>query len=241
MNRIIYMVLRNIYRVPFWFYQLCRLCRADDPHTEEERYEFLHRLVKEVNRTGRVKVNCFGAEKLPEKNGFILFPNHQGLFDSLALIESCPKPFGIVIKKEALKWILVKQVVALLRGIGIDREDIRASLEVIKQVTNEVRQGRNYIIFPEGTRSREENEVLPFKAGTFKSAVNAKCPIVPVALIDCYRPFDLSSIRRESVQVHFLDPLYPEMYTGLKTKEIAEMVHDQIQETINRNRRDGNN
>lgn len=135
----------------------------------------------------------------------------------------------------------MKQVVALLRGIGIDREDIRASLEVIKQVTNEVRQGRNYIIFPEGTRSREENEVLPFKAGTFKSAVNAKCPIVPVALIDCYRPFDLSSIRRESVQVHFLDPLYPEMYTGLKTKEIAEMVHDQIQEAINRNRRDGNN
>ena len=82
---------------------------------------------------------------------------------------------------------------------------------------------------------------MPFKAGTFKSAVNAKCPIVPVALIDCYRPFDLSSIRRESVLVHFLDPLYPEMYTGLKTKEIAEMVHDQIQEAINRNRRDGNN
>lgn len=54
MNRIIYMVLRNIYRVPFWFYQLCRLCRADDPHTEEERYGFLHRLVKEVNRTGRL-------------------------------------------------------------------------------------------------------------------------------------------------------------------------------------------
>lgn len=232
MHRIIYMVLRNIYRVPFWFYQLCRLRRADDPHTEEERYAFLHHLVKIVNRTGRVEVQCFGREKLPEKNGFIFFPNHQGLFDSLALIESCPRPFGIVIKKEALRWILVKQVVALLRGIGIDREDIRASLEVIKQVTEEVKQGRNYIIFPEGTRSREENEILPFKGGTFKSAVNAKCPIVPVALIDCYRPFDLPSIRKEKVQVHFLDPIYPDAYAGMKTREIADMVHDQIQETI---------
>lgn len=232
MNRILYMVLRNIYRIPFWFYQLCRLGRADDSHTEEERYDFLHRLVKKINQTGRVEVKCFGAEKLPEKNGFILFPNHQGLFDSLALIESCPRPFGIVIKKEALKWILVKQVIALLRGIGIDREDIRASLEVIKQVTEEVKQGRNYIIFPEGTRSREENKILPFKAGTFKSAVNAKCPIVPVALIDCYRPFDLPSIRKEKVQVHFLDPIYPKQYEGMKTKEIAEMVHDQIEETI---------
>ncbi|MCI9595314.1 MAG: 1-acyl-sn-glycerol-3-phosphate acyltransferase [Lachnospiraceae bacterium] len=233
MKRIVYMVLRNIYRLPLWFYQLCRLCRADDSHTEEERYAFLHRLVKIINRTGRVEVNYFGADKLPEKNGFILFPNHQGLFDSLALIESCPRPFGIVIKKEALQWILVKQVVALLRGIGIDRDDIRASMEVIRQVTEEVKHGRNYIIFPEGTRSGEGNTILPFKGGTFKTAVNAGCPIVPVALIDCFRPFDLPSIRKEKVQVHFLDPIYPEDYSGMKTKEIAALVHDQIQEKIN--------
>ena len=56
MKRIVYMVLRNIYRLPLWFYQLCRLCRADDSHTEEERYAFLHRLVKIINRTGRVEV-----------------------------------------------------------------------------------------------------------------------------------------------------------------------------------------
>ena len=126
-------------------------------------------------------------------------------------------------------------------GKRLMKDDARQSVRLMKEISEEVAAGRRYIIFPEGTRSREENEVLPFKAGTFKSAVNAKCPIVPVALIDCYRPFDLPSIRRESVQVHFLDPIYPEMYTGMKTKEIAEMVHDQIQEAINRNRRDGNN
>ena len=85
---------------------------------------------------------------------------------------------------------------------------------------------------PEGTRSREGNTLLPFKGGTFKSAVNARCPIVPVALIDCYKPFDIVSIRKETVQVHYLDPIYREEYAGMKTKDIAQMVHDRIQERI---------
>ena len=235
MNRIVYMVLRNCYKVPIWFYQLCRLSKPSDTHTEEERYGFSKNIVTKVNKTGRVTVKCFGIEHIPKQDGFIMFPNHQGFYDSLAIFETCPRPFGIVIKKEALNWILVKQVVALIRGIGIDRNDIRASLEVIKQVTNEVRNGRNFLIFPEGTRSQKENQLLAFKGGTFKSAVNARCPIVPVALIDCYKPFDISSIRKETVQVHYLEPIYPEQYIGMKTKEIADMVHDRIQKTIDEN------
>ena len=229
------MVLRNCYRVPAWFYRLCRLSRPSDPHTDEEKYGFLQNVVKEVNRTGRVTVKCSGREHIPEKDGFIMFPNHQGFFDSLALLETCPRPFGVVIKKEALNWILVKQVIALIKGLGIDRKDIRASMEVIKQVTEEVKGGRNFLIFPEGTRSQAGNQLMEFKGGTFKSAVNAKCPIVPVALIDCHKPFDFPSIRKETVQVHYLEPLYPDQYLGLKTREIADIVHDRIQQTINEN------
>ncbi len=146
-------------------------------------------------------VKVFGVENIPIKDGFILFPNHQGFFDSLALLDTCPRPFGVVIKKEATKWFLVKQVIALVRGIG----------------------------------SREGNRILKFKGGTFKSAVNARCPIVPVALIDCYRPFDIHSIKKETVQVHYLEPLYPEQYMGMRTKDIADIVHDKIQKTIEEN------
>lgn len=235
MERIAYMILVNLYRAPIWFYQVCRFGRTSDTHTEEERYGLLRGIVKKVNRTGRVTVKVFGVENIPIKDGFILFPNHQGFFDSLALLDTCPRPFGVVIKKEATKWFLVKQVIALVRGIGIDRNDIRASMEVIGHVTEEVKGGRNFLIFPEGTRSREGNRILKFKGGTFKSAVNARCPIVPVALIDCYRPFDIHSIKKETVQVHYLEPLYPEQYMGMRTKDIADIVHDKIQKTIEEN------
>lgn len=235
MKRIAFMVFRCLFRVPGWFYHVWKLGRPDDNHTEQERYDYLRNIVKKVNFAGRVEVNGYGMEHIPAQNGFILFPNHQGLFDMLALIETCPNPVGVVVKKEASSILLVKQVIALLHGISIDRKDVRASLAIIQQMSEEVISGRNYVIFAEGTRSKEGNRILEFKGGTFKSAVNAGCPIVPVALIDSFRPFDISSIKKEKVQIHYLEPLYPEQYMGLKTREIAHLVHDKIQEKIDEN------
>lgn len=234
MNRIAYMVMKNIFRVPAWFYKLCRLGREEDTHTEQEKYDFLRDIVTKVNKSGRVTIEVHGCSNLPEQNGFIMFPNHQGLFDVLAIIEGNPHPFGVVIKKEAADIILIKQVIRLLHGLSMDRKDIRSSMKLINQMTEEVKQGRNYLIFPEGTRSRKENEILEFKAGTFKSAVNAKCPIVPVALINSFKPFDISSIKKETVQVHFLEPILYEQYMGMKTTEIAHLVHDKIQAEIDK-------
>lgn len=232
MNRIVLMVLKCMPKIPGWWIKICRLGKDDTTYTEQQRYDFLRYLVKIVNKRGRVTVESYGEDNIPEENGFILFPNHQGLFDMLALIDTCSRPLSVVIKKEASNWILVKQVLKLLRAISIDRSDIKASLEVINQMTAEVKQGRNYVIFAEGTRSKEGNKILPFKAGTFKSAVNAKCPIVPVALIDSFKPFDLLSSKKETVQVHYLEPILYQEYKTMRTPQIAKIVSERIQEEI---------
>ncbi len=232
MKRIALMVFRCFFHVPWWFYRVWKFGRPEDKHTEQERYDYLRNIITNVNKAGRVEIITTGQEHIPAENGFILFPNHQGMFDMLAIIECCPNPLSVVIKKEAAGVILVKQVIELLRGIAIDRSDIRGSMAVISQMTEEVKHGRNYVIFAEGTRSKDGNSIQEFKAGTFKSAVNAGCPIIPVVLIDSFRPFDISSVKREKVQVHFLEPLYPNQYMDMKTREIAHLVHDKIQEKI---------
>ena len=233
MKRIIMMVLLDILMVPYWFIGMLRRGNHRERYTEEECYRFLRNIVTTVNRKGRVSLQISGTEKIPEKNGFIFFPNHQGMFDVLAIIDACPKPLSIIVKKEAQNLILVKQAVQMVDGLYMDRSDIRASMQVINTMSERVKAGKNFIIFPEGTRSKNGNELLEFKAGTFKSAVNAGCPIVPVALIDSFKPFDVSSIKPVTVQVHFLDPIYPDQYMGLKTREIAHLVQSKIQEKIN--------
>lgn len=235
MRRIALMVFRCFFKAPWWWFHIWKLGRPGDSHTEQERYDYLRRVVKKVNYAGRVDVTGSGTENLPKENGFILFPNHQGMFDMLAIIDTCPNPVTVVIKKEAAGIFLVKQVMELLHGISIDRKDIRGAKAIIDQMSEEVKSGRNYVIFAEGTRSRDGNQILEFKAGTFKSAVNAGCPIIPVALINSFCPFDVSSIKREKVQVHYLEPLYPNQYMDMKTREIAHLVHDQIQKKIDEN------
>ena len=105
-------------------------------------------------------------------------------------------------------------------------------MKVIQTMAEEVKKGRNFLIFPEGTRSRQGNQTLEFKGGTFKSAVKARCPIVPCALIDSFIPFDEKSIRPVTVHLYYLKPLYYEEYQNMKTTEIAEEVKRRIDETI---------
>ena len=114
----------------------------------------------------------------------------------------------------------------------LDRNDVRQALQIINSVANEVQKGRNYLIFAEGTRSKNGNRIGEFKGGSFKAATKAKCPIVPVALIYSFKPFDTKSMSPVTVQVHFLEPMYYNEYKEMRTTEIAEIVHDRIQETI---------
>ena len=99
----------------------------------------------------------------------------------------------------------------------------------------EVKSGRNYLIFAEGTRTKNPNHVNEFKGGSFKCAMKAQCPIVPVALIDSYKPFDVNSIEKIKVQVHFLEPIRYEEYKDMKSVEIAKEVKIRIEKIIEKN------
>lgn len=231
MRRIAMMVFRLFLKAPYYFLTIW-WCSIHDNISYEEGYRRAKCATIAANRAGRVTVESYGLENIPSENGFIFFPNHQGLYDVLNFLESCPVPFAFVIKKELGNVILLKQVIGALGSICIDREDIRQSMQVIHQVTEEVKKGRNFLIFAEGTRSKKGNQLLPFKGGSFKSAVKAKCPIVPCALIDSFRPFDEKSIKPVTVKVIYLPPLYYKEYKGMKTVEIAEEVKRRIEQAI---------
>jgi len=232
MKRIIMMAIRNILYLPRMLFRLYSYARNVERYSEEERYAMLKDIVYHANRAGRITIKAYGTHNIPKENGFIFYPNHQGLYDVLAVLDVCPAPFSVVNKKEVANIPFLKQVFACMKAYSIDREDIKQSLQVILNIAKDVKAGRNFLIFAEGTRSREGNKLLDFKGGSFKSATKAKCPIIPMAIIDAYKAFDTSSIRKLTVQVHFLEPITYEEYKGMKTVEIATVVKSKIEETI---------
>lgn len=231
-KRILLMVFRNIFLVPFMWVKLCYYAAHVDKYPEITRFKLLKYIVKRANLGGNVTIEAHGKENIPEQDGFMFFPNHQGLYDVLAIVDACPRPFSVVAKKEVANIPLLKQTFACMKAYMIDREDIRQSMEVINNVTKEVKNGRNYLIFAEGTRSKMGNHPQEFKGGSFKAATRAKCPIVPIALIDSFKPFDTNSIDPVTVQVHFLKPLEYEEYKDMKTTEIAKEVKERIEKVI---------
>lgn len=231
MRRIVMMVLKLFYIVPYYLFRIWRSGK-NKKIQHEQSYAYIKKVTKIANRAGRVTIESYGLENLPKENGFIFYPNHQGMFDVLVFLESCPRPFAFVIKKEARNIILLKQVVDALGSLAIDRGDLRQSMQVINQMAEEVRGGKNYLIFAEGTRSRKGNELLDFKGGSFKGATKAKSPIVPCALIDSFKPFDDKSIKPVTVKLIYLPPIYYEEYKDMKTQEIAAEVKQRIEEAI---------
>ena len=232
MNRLFRMVIRNIGQVPTLYSKLCRYAKAPEKYPEQEMWDHVRHIMTLAVKAGNVDLQVTGIENLPQEPGFMLYGNHQGLFDVMAISSSCPAPLGIVYKKELKNAPLLKEILKCTRSYAMDREDVRQSLTVIQAVTEQVKNGRNYVIFPEGTRSKQGNTMGEFHGGSFRCAVKAKCPVVPMAFIDCFRVLDEKGSAPLTAQLHYLTPIPYEEYKDMKPAELAQLVKDRIQACI---------
>ena len=232
MNRIALMVLKNLFRLPFLYGKLCHYAKHTEKYPEMEKYLHIQKIFKIAIKSGNIDLQIHGTENIPAENGYMLYGNHQGMFDVVALAATFPGPLSCVFKHELRNVPLLKQIIACTKSFAMNREDTRQSLEVIRAVTEEVKAGRNYLIFPEGTRSRKGNEMNEFHGGSFRCAIKAKCPIVPLAFIDSFKVLDQKGSKPVSVQLHYLKPIPYEEYKDLKTVELAELVKSRIAAVI---------
>lgn len=237
MNRIVLMVMRNILKVPGMWTKLCRYAKHTDDYPEQEKWDHIQYILQRAVKTGNIELKVTGLEHIPAPGdgGFLMYGNHQGMFDVLAIAASSKTPLGAVLKKELVGVPFVQQIIDCTKSYPMDREDARQSMRVMQEVTKDVQAGRGILIFPEGTRSKKGNEMLEFHGGSFKCALKAKCPIIPLAFIDCFKVLDQKGSAPVTVQLHYLDPIPYEEYKDMKTGQLAEYVQAKIRACIEKN------
>ena len=234
MIKFIYVILMNLFRAPYMIPKMRREADHPEKYSEKERYELARHCVRLMKTTGGIYTKATGLENLPEEGGYMMYPNHQGKYDALGIVHTHKRPCSIVMDKAKSNMILVREFIDLLGDKRLDKKDVRQALSIINEVAEEVKQGKRYILFPEGGYDfNNRNNVCDFKAGSFKIALKSKAPIIPVALINSYRVFNSLWMGPVWTQVHYLKPIYYEEYGQLKSQEIAALVKDRIQEKIN--------
>jgi len=138
-----------------------------------------------------VKWSVRGWENLPEeirdgKQPVIFMSNHESHLDPPFLICAIPIPAVYIAKKE-VRWMPLVGWAAWAAGtIFLDRGNREKALRGLRQAAEQIRGGKNVLIFPEGTRTRN-GELGAFKKGGFNLAMNAGVPIIPLATVGGYR------------------------------------------------------
>ena len=110
MNRIVTMVLKNLPIVPGAWQKLCRYAKHPEKYSEEEMYRHIQYILKRAVRGGNIDLQVSGTENIPKEGGFMLYANHQGMFDVLAVAATCDIPVGAVLKKELYDIPFLHQV-----------------------------------------------------------------------------------------------------------------------------------
>lgn len=121
-----------------------------------------------------------GREKLPSRGAAVLVSSHESLGDILTLF-GLFKPFKWVSKASVFRVPFVGWNMWLNGYVPLVRGDTASVAKMMAGCRRWLDRGVPVMIFPEGTRSRD-GSVGPFKSGAFRLAIDAGCPVIPIAV-----------------------------------------------------------
>ena len=111
---------------------------------------------------------------------FVVVANHQSILDIL-LLSRMPREMKWVAKEELFGVPWVGVMLRMSGDIPIRRGDVESGGEALARAKVYLSRGMSVMLFPEGTRSRT-GQLLPFKSGAFRLAVESGVPVLPVAV-----------------------------------------------------------
>ena len=235
MLRFVYAIVVNIFRILYYAPKMSYYAKHPEKYSSEDKYALAQKLIDTVKRTARITTEYHGVENLPEGGGYIMFANHQGRYDALGVLSGHKRPCSFLITKFRAHQFLAKQFFEMMDGVSIDKDSVKDQIRALRKLADNVKDGKIYLVFPEGVYQKGQgNRLLEFKHGCFLSAKNAKCPIVPVALIDSYKVFGINSLKRVTSRVVYLEPIEYETYKDMHVRDISDMVKQRIADEIAR-------
>ncbi len=180
-----------------------------------------------------VQVTVIGHENVPTDQAVLYVANHNSYFDIIISYSLCETLTGYIAKSSIKKVPSLNMWMRRLYCLFIDRDDLRQSMQVIQQAIEYVKQGISITIFPEGTRGDTE-EMLPFKAASFRIADKTGCPVIPLAISNTRHILGdhWPAVTPTHVILQYGDPIYPDQLSREERKSMSKIAQSRIQEML---------
>ena len=127
------------------------------------------------------RTNCEGLPETDLNGPFVVVSNHRSHMDTPLLIHYLPFLFGFIVKRELMRIPVFAGAMKSIGCVAVNRRKSKDDYAVLDSVAEAVQGGKNILVFPEGTRSPND-DFLPFKKGAVVIAIKAQGPILPVAV-----------------------------------------------------------
>lgn len=172
------------------------------------------------------------TDSIPTDEPVIFVANHQSQFDiplsTVALKKALP---AFMAKKSLQELPLIGRCFRLFGNISVDRSNRRAAMESLDTAAATIRNGRSVILFPEGTRQGQLEELGDFKTGAIMLALKAGVPIVPVIIEgtgDILPKGRISLGSRKKVYITAMEPISTADYTMKQRNEFSDMLREHM-------------
>jgi 1-acyl-sn-glycerol-3-phosphate acyltransferase len=178
---------------------------------------------------GGVRVSVTGLSHLDSLKSGVLAVNHASYVDPIVLMATLPLDFCFVAKRRLADYPIIGTVIRKGGHLSIEKSDVTQKLASADDVVARLQRGDVLVVFPEGTFDRH-NRLLPFRLGSFKAAVEARCPVVPVALGGTREMLRDGSwlFRRADIAVTIGQPLQPEGSGWPEMVRLRDLTRDTI-------------
>ncbi|MEX2582481.1 MAG: lysophospholipid acyltransferase family protein [Gemmatimonadota bacterium] len=169
---------------------------------------------------------------------YVAVSNHESLAD-IFLISHLPWEMKWLSKDTIFKLPVMGWLMRMAGDISVERNKRSSRAEAIEQCRDRLRKNVSVMIFPEGTRSKTP-ELLPFKDGAFRLAIELGVPILPMAVAGTRTAMKKGSLLfgKARAQVRVLEPIPTEGMTIADVPEVRDRVRTLIQAERDRMLRD---
>ncbi len=179
-----------------------------------------------LSRICGIEVRVIGAENMPTQGPALFASAHQSAFDTLVWLTLVPRTC-YVLKKELVRIPLFGWLIPSTRMIVVDRTAGAGAIRhLLREADRVVGEGRQIIIFPEGTRAPAGTR-LPLQPGIAALAARTGLPVIPVAT-DSGRCWSRRAFRKYPGTIHIVvhPPLPPSLPRAVLMTTLEAQIHD---------------